>query len=272
MRLKSSLPDTRSALLGEVGDAAGLQPLLLRRAQIAALRFSPFRALRGVDQTAAVLQAGLAVAVLAVIAASGMKTQSVPDAIFDDPTLAALYDPVWTSAVFEAQRTAVETAVVDETQRDGAIETIEAREQGAQVRARAAGRLGRLMEPVLAPLGMDWRVGVGILGAFAAREVRAEAPVRTIRERDVAVEFERDGRIRAGVREVAGRQRLHRHGKRLPHLALQEAIAHDDVARYQLLPRTHLLPFPGHDAIGSAIFHGGARGGRIQRRHHDGGA
>jgi len=39
------------------------------------------------------------------------------------------------------------------------------------VRSSLAGRLGRLMEPVLAPLGMDWRVGVGILGAFAAREV-----------------------------------------------------------------------------------------------------
>ena len=34
-----------------------------------------------------------------------------------------------------------------------------------------AGRLGRLMEPVIAPLGFDWRIGVGILGAFAAREV-----------------------------------------------------------------------------------------------------
>ena len=27
------------------------------------------------------------------------------------------------------------------------------------------------MEPALAPLGLDWRVGIGILGAFAAREV-----------------------------------------------------------------------------------------------------
>ena len=27
------------------------------------------------------------------------------------------------------------------------------------------------MEPLLEPLGFDWRIGVGILGAFAAREV-----------------------------------------------------------------------------------------------------
>lgn len=31
--------------------------------------------------------------------------------------------------------------------------------------------MGRLIEPVLEPLGFDWRIGVGILGAFAAREV-----------------------------------------------------------------------------------------------------
>jgi ferrous iron transport protein B len=34
-----------------------------------------------------------------------------------------------------------------------------------------AGRLGKALEPALAPLGFDWKIGVGILGAFAAREV-----------------------------------------------------------------------------------------------------
>ncbi|MEB2285358.1 MAG: ferrous iron transport protein B [Myxococcales bacterium] len=33
------------------------------------------------------------------------------------------------------------------------------------------GRLGRAIEPALAPLGFDWKIGVGIVGAFAAREV-----------------------------------------------------------------------------------------------------
>ncbi|HJL33524.1 MAG TPA: nucleoside recognition domain-containing protein, partial [Polyangiaceae bacterium LLY-WYZ-15_(1-7)] len=33
------------------------------------------------------------------------------------------------------------------------------------------GRLGKAMEPALEPLGMDWRLGVGVIGAFAAREV-----------------------------------------------------------------------------------------------------
>ncbi len=34
-----------------------------------------------------------------------------------------------------------------------------------------AGRLGRWMEPALAPMGLDWKVGVGLVGAFAAKEV-----------------------------------------------------------------------------------------------------
>jgi ferrous iron transport protein B len=33
------------------------------------------------------------------------------------------------------------------------------------------GRLGHAMEPLIAPLGFDWRIGVGLLGSFAAREV-----------------------------------------------------------------------------------------------------
>ena len=31
--------------------------------------------------------------------------------------------------------------------------------------------LGRAIEPVLKPLGFDWKIGVGLVGSFAAREV-----------------------------------------------------------------------------------------------------
>jgi ferrous iron transport protein B len=33
------------------------------------------------------------------------------------------------------------------------------------------GQLGRLIEPVIAPLGFDWKIGVGLIASFAAREV-----------------------------------------------------------------------------------------------------
>ncbi len=35
----------------------------------------------------------------------------------------------------------------------------------------AAGRIGRAIEPVLRPMGFDWRIGTAMIGAFAAKEV-----------------------------------------------------------------------------------------------------
>jgi ferrous iron transport protein B len=43
--------------------------------------------------------------------------------------------------------------------------------QGADLGASWLGALGRLIEPLFAPLGLDWRYGVAILTAFLAREV-----------------------------------------------------------------------------------------------------
>ena len=34
-----------------------------------------------------------------------------------------------------------------------------------------AGRLGHWMEPVIRPLGYDWKIGIGLVSSFAAREV-----------------------------------------------------------------------------------------------------
>jgi ferrous iron transport protein B len=34
-----------------------------------------------------------------------------------------------------------------------------------------AGRAGHILEPVIKPLGFDWRVGIGLITSFAAREV-----------------------------------------------------------------------------------------------------
>ena len=35
----------------------------------------------------------------------------------------------------------------------------------------AIGRIGKFLEPVIRPLGFDWRVGTALVGAFAAKEV-----------------------------------------------------------------------------------------------------
>jgi ferrous iron transport protein B len=41
----------------------------------------------------------------------------------------------------------------------------------AQSEYSISGRLGHFMEPALRPLGFDWKMGVGLVSAFAAREV-----------------------------------------------------------------------------------------------------
>jgi ferrous iron transport protein B len=43
--------------------------------------------------------------------------------------------------------------------------------QAEAMQNSVAGRLGHMLEPAIAPLGFDWKIGVGLIGAFAAREV-----------------------------------------------------------------------------------------------------
>jgi ferrous iron transport protein B len=40
-----------------------------------------------------------------------------------------------------------------------------------ELRSSLAGQMGHAIEPVIEPLGFDWKIGVGLIGAFAAREV-----------------------------------------------------------------------------------------------------
>ena len=53
--------------------------------------------------------------------------------------------------------------------------TVEAEIENAmterQLAQSIAGRFGHAIEPVLQPLGYDWKMGVGLVGAFAAREL-----------------------------------------------------------------------------------------------------
>lgn len=47
----------------------------------------------------------------------------------------------------------------------------EAQDEQQKVEASYAGQLGHMLEPVFHPMGVDWRVGIGLVSAFAAREV-----------------------------------------------------------------------------------------------------
>jgi ferrous iron transport protein B len=52
-----------------------------------------------------------------------------------------------------------------------ALAQLDADQTAANVQKSYAGYTGRLIEPAIAPLGFDWKMGIGILSSFAAREV-----------------------------------------------------------------------------------------------------
>jgi ferrous iron transport protein B len=67
---------------------------------------------------------------------------------------------------------AAEIAQAQATLSGAELEARVAQLEGAnQIQSSIAGRLGKLIEPVIAPLGFDWKIGIGIIGSFAAREV-----------------------------------------------------------------------------------------------------
>jgi ferrous iron transport protein B len=51
------------------------------------------------------------------------------------------------------------------------LDELDRREAGEKLRRSFAGMMGRAIEPVIAPLGFDWKMGIGIITSFAAREV-----------------------------------------------------------------------------------------------------
>lgn len=60
-------------------------------------------------------------------------------------------------------------AVLEET--NGKIDEILFNYSEAELEYSAAGRIGKFIEPVLTPLGFDWKIGTALIGAFAAKEV-----------------------------------------------------------------------------------------------------
>lgn len=81
------------------------------------------------------------------------------------------------SQQFADQRSQVELAgeITDEGELDAATQeqllSLEKAESSALLAHSFSGRIGHLIEPVFAPLGFDWKIGIGIVASFAAREV-----------------------------------------------------------------------------------------------------
>ena len=64
-----------------------------------------------------------------------------------------------------------EAAAVAPTATAAAAAPSEAASKAAALEKSYGGRLGKSLEPALEPLGFDWKIGIGLIGAFAAREV-----------------------------------------------------------------------------------------------------
>lgn len=58
-----------------------------------------------------------------------------------------------------------------QTQRDDALTHVEHEQSGAYLRESALGHMGRVIEPIVKPLGWDWRIGMAAIASFPAREI-----------------------------------------------------------------------------------------------------
>lgn len=52
-----------------------------------------------------------------------------------------------------------------------ALRQLQREDQALRLENSFGGRLGRAIEPMIQPLGFDWRIGIGLIASFAAREV-----------------------------------------------------------------------------------------------------
>ncbi|HMB70078.1 MAG TPA: ferrous iron transport protein B, partial [bacterium] len=71
----------------------------------------------------------------------------------------------------EGERLEEQIAIAQSVGADQRAERLHAELSGLSLRNSFAGRAGRLLEPVIEPLGFDWKIGISLITSFAAREV-----------------------------------------------------------------------------------------------------
>jgi ferrous iron transport protein B len=72
---------------------------------------------------------------------------------------------------YAVERERVEQTALSDAEKTETLQSLDAREASEQLAYSLGGRFGHAIEPALRPIGFDWQIGVGIIGAFAAREV-----------------------------------------------------------------------------------------------------
>ncbi|MGM0599974.1 MAG: ferrous iron transport protein B [Candidatus Rifleibacteriota bacterium] len=74
-------------------------------------------------------------------------------------------------AEFQTKAQRVQSLDLKEVEKKQKLQALENQESETALRNSFAGKIGLAMEPVLKPMGFDWRIGTALIGAFAAKEV-----------------------------------------------------------------------------------------------------
>ena len=83
--------------------------------------------------------------------------------------LAARFDSL--RALYPDQVAGAETIYAAEQRYADSLQELDKTRASRQIRNSLIGWMGRILEPVMQPLGFDWKISAGIVTAFAAREV-----------------------------------------------------------------------------------------------------
>ncbi len=72
---------------------------------------------------------------------------------------------------FDEEKQKIESKYSRDDERTEKIASVENMRKEAQIRYSIAGKIGNLIEPIIRPMGFDWKIGTALIGAFAAKEV-----------------------------------------------------------------------------------------------------
>ncbi len=80
---------------------------------------------------------------------------------------------LWALTYFPRQSTEVQSpeSRVQSQETDATNKGQKTNDESKQIQNSYAGKLGHAIEPVIRPLGFDWKIGVALIASFAAREV-----------------------------------------------------------------------------------------------------
>ena len=72
---------------------------------------------------------------------------------------------------YDQKAAEIQSQTLSQDKREEQLNTNSKAEAGAFLRQSVLGRLGKFIEPVVKPLGWDWKIGIAVIASFPAREV-----------------------------------------------------------------------------------------------------